>query len=1402
MPRVRLFAAALCLAACEDSLSQAPGGGGELPVPGATAPGKEGETPPAEPEEAPRPTARLETDGRAKDFSEKIEGYFAGHPGRRIYIQLDKPLYQPGETIWVKSWDLAARTLDGNNMSQMHTYELVNPKGSVVLTKLVKADRGLATNDLEIPEGVEGGEYRLRIQALGHSSERPLIVSTYEAPRLKKKLEWVRKAYGPGDEVTATIQVKRPTGEPLAGHPLTGQIMLDGEALAPVSARTNAEGGALVRFTLPGKIERGDGLLTVLVEDGGITESVSKRIPIVLKKLQLAFYPEGGELVTGLPSRLYLEAKNTLGKPADVAGEIVDDRGNTVARFETFHDGLGRLELTPSTGRSYSVSITKPEGISERYPLPLAKEEGCVLRTFDDFEGQLGAIRAAVRCSSAREVTVVAMLRENLLDAATVRVTEKAPAVVYLEAKDPALRGAQGAARVTVLDEAMNPLAERLVFRNRRGGLKIALEADQKSYTPREQVALTVRTTTFDGKPVAGEVALSVVDDTVLSFADDKTGHMLTRLFLEPEVPGEIEEPNFYFDLTKEKSARAMDLLLGTRGWRRFEWQAVNAPPEPPPEASVAYAPMPMDFAAEAEEDAAPRGQRANRPMPARPAAPPAPPRAPAGPPPVAQPRAEPKPVMRAEAPAKVAEAKKKRVLDDDRMVMAREARRDRQVGGGAMAQRERGSPLQFAPVRVFPAPSYTEAHSGPRSDFRETIFWAPRVKTDKNGKAIVTFYLSDAVTSFRATAEAVGGGAAGRSEQVVKSSLPFSLAVKLPTEVSAGDRLLLPLTLSNEVTRPLPIELTAELGELVSLESEVALAEPTLAAGKRESLFYPVRVTGTQGKTKVRFAAEADGLADELERTLTVVPLGFPIELAASGTLRKTARHELDLGDALPGSITAQVTLYPSPIATLLTGIDGMIREPYGCFEQTSSSNYPNVMIMNYLRSTDGADPELIERVRGVLDRGYQRLVGFETQEKGYEWFGRQPAHEALTAYGVAEFVDMRAVYGGVDEKMIGRTVAWLKGRRDGKGSFTRSSTALDSFGRAAPHITDAYIVYAMTKAGFSDLQPELEIQARHAQSGTDPYLVALATNSLLQVPAKRSLGLAAAKRLAGMQKDDGRWAGAEHSITRSTGPNLDVETTSFAILALSKTGEHSSAVRSGVEWLMKQRSGHGAFGATQATVLALEALTTYALDSRKMQASGSVVVKVNGQDARTLSYAAGQKDPLRFEELGKYLRPGKNVVELVTTGDAELPYSVGVELRSLKPANHPQVVVGLETKIERTKLKMGENVRVTATVRNVTAEGQPMTLARVGLPGGLTFQTWQLKELVEKGTIAFYETRAREVILYFRDLAPEAVKEVPLDLVATVPGRYTGPASSAYLYYTSDRTDWPDPRAGDIAP
>ena len=124
--------------------------------------------------------------------------------------------------------------------------------------------------------------------------------------------------------------------------------------------------------------------------------------------------------------------------------------------------------------------------------------------------------------------------------------------------------------------------------------------------------------------------------------------------------------------------------------------------------------------------------------------------------------------------------------------------------------------------------------------------------------------------------------------------------------------------------------------------------------------------------------------------------------------------------------------------------------------------------------------------------------------------------------------------------------------------------------------------------------------------------------------------------------------FSGADHSITRSGGTNLDIETTSLATLALMKAKNNPDAVRRGIDWLNKNRGGFGEWGATQATVLALKASTEYALQARQTQSAGSVVLLVNGRKVGDMPYEAGHRDALVFHDLGAHFQPGQNTVEI----------------------------------------------------------------------------------------------------------------------------------------------------------
>src|SRR4029434_5096428 len=207
---------------------------------------------------------------------------------------------------------------------------------------------------------------------------------------------------------------------------------------------------------------------------------------------------------------------------------------------------------------------------------------------------------------------------------------------------------------------------------------------------------------------------------------------------------------------------------------------------------------------------------------------------------------------------------------------------------------------------------------------------------------------------------------------------------------------------------------------------------------------------------------------------------------------------------------------------------------------------------------------PRIIEKTRGLLESSYKKLTAFETRSKGYEWFGADPGHEALTAYGLLQFTDMSHVR-SVDKEMLDRTRAWRLSRRDGKGGFRRSEKALDTFGGAPADTTNAYITWALIESGEKGLQKEVAALKSTASATQDSYVLALAANVL------HATGDAAAARqlmdkLVRAQDSNGNVKGAITSITRSAGESLPIETTALSVLAWMREPAYAANVEKGL--------------------------------------------------------------------------------------------------------------------------------------------------------------------------------------------------------------------------------------------
>ncbi len=1468
----------------------------------------------------------------------KLDKYNEHAPEDRVYLQFDKPFYNPGDDIWFAAYVRDGKTMHKSTKSDILYVDFINPKGNVSQKMKLVAHDGIAKGDFHLDNEMLGGMYKVRAYTKwqennkdGFVFEKELQVQNVVLPNLKMKLDFDRKAVGAGDEVVASLDLQSNDNQPLRNHAFTYKVSLAGNNYVDLKGTTDGEGKAKLKFTLPTKLETNDGLVNVMIAYNGLTESISRSVPIVLNKIDLQFFPEGGDLVYSLGSKIAFRAMNEFGKPADIEGMVVDQNGAKIADFKSFHQGMGAFAFNPAPGQTFKAKITKPEGITQEYELPEPMPRGYILNV-DHVDGkEMGVV---IRSTESEALSLVAQVRGEVYWASQVDVLPG-----KTEVNIPLTAFPMGVAQLTLFDAKGIQRCERLAFVNRDRQLKVELKTDKEKYLPREKVKMTVKVTDERGMPMPAQLSLAVVNDQMLSFADDKSGTILSQLLLEPDLKSKVEEPRFYFDTKEAKSLAAMDYLMLTSGWRRFTWEQVlgdNLPMlvnqgeralvrgtvvdaytgQPLPHASIMapnskvaqltdkeghfaidqldlgldnsiivtadkyqeqrpgvadynqnlmvylypanmYRQMPMGAAEddggfdmvneEAEMDRPVQkgvvlfGAAGN----ARPAAV-------GAPAPVMRKMAmaEGKADLKTAAPARMmgkeaakapvqtkvatevaatkATEKKNIAMDDDGIEPQDRNPDQKQKGdpkGDRMANFEEDGDanlrdaivvdnraglimladdeaaenqqqaVQYYRARQFAAPVYAgAAYTAPdkRTDFRQTIFWEPNVKVDRTGKSVLEFYNSDEISSFRAIAEGISvDGAVGHGEMVFFTQLPFSMQARVPVEVATGDNMVVPVVLKNNtdatLTGSLHVIPPAGLEPLVATGSVISIP-----AGMAQTVNLAYKVKHLPGESVFNIAFAGAGHTDAFEQKLKIVPQGFPVALSFAGR-ESDKTYKFGISDVVPGSISASFTAYPSVVSDLVKGIESILREPYGCFEQTSTSSYPNAMVMSYMKEQGQVDDAIMKRATDLLSSGYKRLTTFETKEKGYEWFGAAPGHEALTAYGLMQFADYSKVMDGVDQGMIQRTSDWLMSRRDGKGGFQRSGKAIDQFGYADQNVTNAYVVYALSEAGNKNIMPEANAAFDAAIKDKDAYQLALVANTMFNLNqiAKGQQALAA---MMATQKGDGTFTGTKGSITRSGGISLTVETTSLAVLAMIKSGKADpKGLETAVQSIVGARSGAGGFGSTQGTILGLKAMVEYTKYAKKTDESGIIEIHIDGKKVAEQAYEAGRREAVEIKGLEAYLGQGQHSISVNYKGVKNpLPYSVAVDYNTNLPNSSKNCVVGLTTKLSATQVSMGSTVRLSATLTNRTKEGQPMTMAIIGLPAGLSAQPWQLKEMVEKKVVDFYEITGNNVVCYYRQMAPGEVRNINLDLKAEIPGQYTAPASSAYLYYTAEYKDW----------
>lgn len=1353
---------------------------------------------------------------------------------RRVMLSTDKPQYQPGQTIHLRTLALT-RGSGLPAVAETATFTIVDPGGNTIFRKSGKTSAfGIASADCELATEIREGPYAIRAETGTTVSTRTVEVKRYVLPKFKVAVELDGAYYAPGAKIKGRIDAWYFFGKPVHGSAEVAvrPIGLAIDEIRPPAVKLDADGRGEFEVTLPRKLfgreqDSGDARVEVVVkvrDTAGqeITRVVSR--VVTAKSLRMEVVPECATLVVGVPQNIHVFVTTPDGTP--IAADVGIGNGKGIRASD---QGLATIEWTPGS-ESETLDVWAKAGKSEvrRKVSVNSVRQGFVLRT-DAGSYDAGGTMVITAIGGGVQPVFVDLIKDGqTISTVTIDMIDgKGALTVDLPVE---LSGA-------VLVEAyrFDPIGlpvrtSRAVFVRPVRDVRVSVAPDKPEHRPGDSTSLSFTLTAADGKPTAGAVSLAVVDEAALNVMTERPGMERSFFLLEDELlkPAAVLyghdwlSPGVRDDAARSLAGAAMSRAssrgidpgerirlegLGEeprdRVWQYMEggWGRLSASEFAPPGVKGLLASShqeAFDRFRSSQHRAEARirtawvyvviggivvglvciGMFAERPVLAvvgtvvvivfvggllLPA--------------LGKARASSRGVATMAAPAG-GEARGLRM--DDRLRMYAGAPPTMLAADAAG-----GESLQ--PTRV-------------REWFPETLVWAPEIIADENGRASISFDLADSITNWKAMGSAVtAGGGLGSFDADLRVFQPFFVDVNAPVALVQNDTIDLPLVVYNYLETTQRVKLDAEVGDWCELLSEPDF-ELDLKPGEVRSVGLRLRATKV-GSHALRINASAGAFADAVRRSIDVVPDGVPVEQVVSGVLDDELVADVGLPPgAIAGSERLLVRIFPSAFSEVLGGLEGILAMPHGCFEQTSSTTYPNVLALDYMKSTKRASPEVEAKARQYIHLGYQRLLTFEVQGGGFDWFGRPPANVVLTAYGLMEFEDMARVH-DVDAALLDRTRNWLLAKRGQNGVWSADREMLNDGlagsvrrGGDLDLATTAYVAWAVFGNGKATDQAPATLEwllAREPSTIDNPHTLALVCNALLAISPKDAQPYLARLVSLANRSDDGKsanWSVATEARTTfyGRGESASIETTSLAVLALLKTKGEAPLCRAAMTWLVGQRDPRGSWHTTQATVLALKALLAGASTAAGKEGTREFRVTVDGGEPRVIRVPEDQSDVVQFVDLSTELRAGAARVRVEDRSGSGCTAQVTVRSFVPRPDEpSPESSLGIEVAYERSQLKVGDAMGATATVRNRAAEAAPMVMVDLPVPAGFTPELDAFDAMVAKGAIARYEVTPRSVIVYLTGIPAGGTVRMQYELRATMPVDVTAPGAAVWEYY-----------------
>ncbi|MCI0379540.1 MAG: zf-HC2 domain-containing protein [Gemmataceae bacterium] len=492
------------------------------------------------------------------------------------HLALNKAVYLTGEVLFFRSLTLERFSLKPPENPLPLSFELVDSAGRVARTvHAPTGPGGISGGQLALTNDLAGGPYTLQVRAaegmpvsLTPQSKTVDIVND-EVPQI----ELDRAQYRAGDKVEGFFRGgRRAMGVELSNQPVTINLNADGRPVQPapgmpndaVQLRLDDEGNALFNFRLPQRINK-EVEIVIQVHDGLKNPRLVQTIPVVPAEKIIDFFPEGGDLVAGVPNKVYYRVRTPQGDPVDPDGHVILLSSKDVLFDSPRNQGQGSFTFTPDEAEAYAVRITDTDVVQEIenpfQDLGL-RTQGVVLHLPNAVTGAAEPLTAVLRCQGPpRKVLLVATCRGQIVDQQLLDV-----AGPMREVSLSLLPHVTGVVRLTAYDPSpghLVPIAERLAFRLPKERLDLAcrLENGQGPFVAGQKLRMRVETNS------PAWMLAAVVDER---YRGERTERGPLHHFLLGEEFGEQPELSHLSLEDAPHNRETLDLFLGTNGWRRF----------------------------------------------------------------------------------------------------------------------------------------------------------------------------------------------------------------------------------------------------------------------------------------------------------------------------------------------------------------------------------------------------------------------------------------------------------------------------------------------------------------------------------------------------------------------------------------------------------------------------------------------------------------------------------------------------------------------------------------------------------------------------------------------------------------------------------------------------------------